>query len=168
MQRFSNFMSRKERSNKDNLRVLSKVLERAGFQVKDHLNHHGSPYIYIEKPIDHDPLIETLTFGGIRIYSLGDTVCFRPQNRENAEPFGLGYLLPIKDMFKDLIKETNSEKIGLDLVRYLVEEVLNFFVISAKTQNQEDKNLDNDSLGKIVSSSDVNDYSNTVTGSTRS
>ncbi len=168
MRRFSAFLERKDRDNKHNLRVLGRVLERAGFQVKDHLNHHQDPYLYIEKPIGYDPLIESLTFGGIRIYTRGtDIISFRPQNREAAEPFGLAYLLDIKGMYKDLIKEGNDEKVGMDLVRYLVEEVLNFFLLSAKSQNEDEKDVEEDSLGKVVDRSNGTDYANQVTTDTR-
>jgi hypothetical protein len=167
MRRFSGFMERKDRENKNNLRVLSKVLERAGFTVHDHLDHHQDPYIYIEKPIGFDPLIESLTFGGIRVYTRGtDIVSFRPQNKEAAEPFGLAYLLDVTGMYKDLIREQNTDKIGLDLIRYLVEEVSNFFVISAKKQSDDEGDKVIDSMGTVINGSTggagSKDYGNSI------
>ena len=169
MKRFSNFLKRKDRENKNNLRVLGKVLARAGFLVRDHLDHHQDAYLYVEKPISYDPLIETLTFGGIRIYTVGNSiVAFRPQNRENAEPFGLSYSLDITNMYKDLIKEQNTDKIGLDLIRYLVEEVLNYFVLSAKRQSDEEQDNVVDNMGKVINgNSNGTDYGTSVSGDTR-
>lgn len=157
MKRFSAFLERKERENKDRLRTLGKVLEKAGFVVKDRLNHHEDPYLYIEKPLDHDPIIEVLDFGGIRLYTRGkDIVAFRPQNKEAAEPFGAAYLLDVKGMYKDLMRDGQDEKTGLDLIRYIVEEVLNFFMFSAKSQKEEEKDIENDPLGKVVGATDSN------------
>lgn len=162
-------MERKDRTNKNNLRVLGKVLARAGFHVKDHLDHHQDPYLYVEKPAGYDPLIESLTFGGVRLYTRGtDIVSFRPQNKESAEPFGLAYLLDVKGMYKDLIREQNTDKIGLDLIRYLVEEMLNFFVISAKRQSDEEGDTVVDSMGKVVNgSAGGTDYGNSVSSDSR-
>ncbi len=165
MKRFSAFLDRKDRSNKDNLRLLGKVLSKSGFQVKDHLNHHGDAYLYIEKPIEHSKIIENLEFGGIRIYTRGkDIVSFRPQNKEEAEPFGAAYLLDIKGMFKDLMKESPSEKTATDLIRYIVEEVLNYFMFAAKAQEEEEEDIDGDSLGKVINNGSTSgtDYSNTM------
>lgn len=174
MKRFSAFLERKDRENKDHLRLLGIILEKAGFQVKDHLNHHEDPYLYIEKPIDHDPIIEVLEFGGIRLYTRGkDIVAFRPQNKEAAEPFGAAYLLDVKGMFKDLMKEGHDEKTGLDLVRYIVEELTNFFLHSAKAQKEDETDVEgeggsNDPLGKVVGAKDANsDYASQVSGDLR-
>ncbi len=170
MKRFSAFLERKDRQNKDNLRLLGKILEKAGFGVKDNLKHHEDPYIYIEKPIGADPIIESLEFGGIRIYTRGkDIISFRPQNKEQAEPFGTAYLLDVKGMFKDLISEGQSDKTAKDLIKYLVEEILNFFLHSAKLQNDEEGDInDDDSLGKIIGARDSNqDYANQVTSNSK-
>ena len=169
MRHFSAFLERKDRQNKDNLRLLGKVFEKAGFVVKDRLNHHEDPYLYIEKPLDHDPIIEVLEFGGIRLYTRGkDIIAFRPQNKEAAEPFGAAYLLDVKNMFKDLMKEGHDEKTGLELVRYLVEEVLNFFMYSAKSQKEDEQDIENDPLGKVVGAAAANnDYGSQASGDLR-
>jgi hypothetical protein len=169
MKKFSAFLERKDRLNKDHLRLLGKILERAGFAVKDNLKHHQDPYLYIEKPIKANPIIEDLDFGGIRIYSMGkDIISFRPQNKNESEPFGTAYLLDVKGMFKDLISEGQSEKTAKDLIKYLVEEILNFFLHSARLQNDEDGDVDGDSLGKIIGARDSNqDYANQVTSNSK-
>lgn len=161
---FSAFLKRRDRQNKDNLRLLGKLLSRSGFDVKDRLSHHEDPYLYVAKPIQYDPIIETLDFGGIRIYTRGqDIISFRPQNRENAEPYGAAYLLDVEGMYKDLMKEKNDVKTGKHLVRYIVEEVLNYFLRAAKAQTEDDKDVDDDSLGKIVTAMpSVGDYASSV------
>lgn len=169
MRRFSAFLERKDRQNKDNLRLLGKLLSKSGFQVKDHLDHHEDPYLFIEKPLDNDPIIESLEFGGIRLYTRGkEIISFRPQNKESAEPFGSAYLLDVKGMYKDLMKDGNNEKIAKDLCRYIVEEVLNFFLHCAKAQKDEEKETSDDGLGKVVNGAGAtNDYANQVTSNDR-
>lgn len=169
MKLFSAFLERKDRENKDHLRLLGKVLHKAGFTVKDHLDHHGDPFLYVEKPINHDPIIESLEFNGIRLYTRGkDIISWRPQNKEAAEPFGTAYLLDIKNMYKDLMQDGQDEKTGKDLVKYIIEEVLNFFIHAAKAQKEEEKDIDNDGLGKIIGGSDsVSDYASQVSGDLR-
>jgi hypothetical protein len=163
MKRFSAFLERKDRDNKHHLYTIGKILSRAGFTVHDHLDHHEDSYLYVEKPLDNNPIIETLEFGGIRLYTRGaDIISFRPQNKETAEPFGNAYLLDVSGMFKDLMTEGHQEKVGLSLTRYLVEEVLNFFLHCAKAQKEDDQDIDPDSLGKVIGSgsSSGTDYSN--------
>lgn len=164
-------MERKDRENRSHLRTLSKTLAMAGFSVKDHSDHHGDPYIFVSKPVDGDPLMENLSFGGIRIYTRGkDVMSFRPQNKETAEPFGPAYLLDIEGMYKDLIKDGPEEKIAVDLVRYVVEEVLNYFVYAAKAQSEDEAEMDDDDmLGKVVdgSTGSGTDYSSQVSGDLR-
>ncbi len=169
MKRFSAFLDRKDRDSKHHLRLLGQLLEKVGFEVKNKLNHHEDPYLYVEKPINHDPIIESLDFGGIRLYSRGkDIIAFRPQNKEEAEPFGTAYLLDVKGMFKDLMKEGQNEKTGMHLVKYIVEEVLNFFMHCAKAKKEDDIDIDDDSLGKVVGARDANaDFGNQASGDLR-
>jgi len=170
MRNFSAFVKRKDRTNKDHLRLLGKILKKSGFSVKDFLDHHEDPYLYIEKPVDHDKIIESLEFGGIRVFSKGtDIIAYRPQNNLSCQPFGAAYLLDVKGMFKDLMKEGQNDETGKDLIKYIVEEVLNFFLRAAKAQREEDKDIDGDSLGKVVNNSSTGgtDYSNTVQNNSR-
>lgn len=142
MKKFSAYIDRKERENKNNLRTLSKILERSGFSVKNKLDHFKEPYLYIEKPINNNPIIESLTFGGIRIYNRGSNICYRPQNNIDVEPYGKAYLLDIEGMYKGLLKKENSKEVGMDLVQYIIEEVLNYFLYSAKSQLDTEEKID--------------------------
>ena len=60
MKHFSAFLERKDRENKDHLRLIGKVLHKSGFTVRDHLDHHEDPYLYIEKPINPDTFISQM------------------------------------------------------------------------------------------------------------
>jgi len=165
MRRFSEFLDRKDRENKDHLHILKDLLEMAGFDVKNHLNHHEDPYLYIRKPSDAEPVVDNLSFGGIRIYTRGkDIISFRPQNKEAAEPFGTAYLLDVKGMYKDLMKDHKEERVGKKLSKYIIEEVLNFFVHSAKAEKDDNDMVPDDSFGKIITggSGTGTDYSNTI------
>ena len=168
MNHFSEFLDRKDRENKEHLGVLKTLFEKAGFQVIDKLDHHEDPYIYIKKPIDSEPVLESLTFGGIRIYTRGrDIVSFRPQNKEGAEPFGSAYLLDVKGMFKDLVEDdVKEEVVGRKLAKYIVQEVFNFFMKSVKAEKEDNTDsIEDDSFGKLVGAgANGTDYGNQVTG----
>lgn len=167
MRNFNNFLNRKQRLNKHHLKILGEVLGRCGFIVRNHLNHHEDPYIYVEKPVEYDRILEDLEFGGIRIYTRGtNIISFRPQNKENVEPFGTAYLLDVKGMYKDLMHKSQDVEAGKDLIKYIVEEVLNFFIFCAKAQKEENDEIDG--LGQIINAkSSVNDYANQSSGDLR-
>src|SRR3954466_12927466 len=100
MKSFGEFLGKRERENRDHLRLLAKILETAGFRVAEHLDNRKEPYFYIHKP----GLAESLSFGGVRVYTRGqDIICYRSQNKEQTEPFGSTYELDIKGMFKDMV-----------------------------------------------------------------
>lgn len=165
MKHFSDFLSRKDRDNKEHLKVLKSLFEKTGFQVSDHLNNHKEPYIFIAKPVDAEPVLESLSFGGIRIYTRGgDIISFRPQNKENVEPFGTAYLLDVKAMFKSLVEDDiKEEKVGRALAKYVVQEIFNFFMQSVKIEKTDD-NID-DPFGRLIgANSNATDYANQVSG----
>jgi hypothetical protein len=171
MQHFSDFLDRKSRDNKNHLHILGKLFERVGFTVKSALDHHEDPYIYVFKPVNSEPILEGLSFGGIRIYTRGrDIVSFRPQNKSDVEPFGSAYLLDVKEMFKSLVEDDiKEEAVGRKLAKYIVQEVFNFFVKSLKAEKEDETGeIDDDSLGKLVGgNSNATDYANQVSGDLR-
>lgn len=156
MKSFHSFVGHKEMENKEHLHVLRQILEKAGFQVSNHLDDPKEPYVYVKKPINADPILESLSFGGVRLYTRGrDLICYRAQNKEATEPFGTAYSLDIKSMFKDMILE-DKERIGLKIIFHIVKEIKEFFVKSAEAEK-----LANDSpIGSVVVGSGVTDYSN--------
>src|SRR6185503_15682135 len=100
MKTFGSYLARKDRDIKSHLRLLEQILTKAGFQVVNYLDDNKEPYIYVRKTTNIDPVVEQLSFNGIRIYTRGkDIVCYRPQNKEATEPFGTTYQLDINEMF---------------------------------------------------------------------
>lgn len=161
MKSFSSFLNKKDRENKEHLHTLFRILEKAGFQVDDHLDDTKEPYIYVRKPSGIDPVIEHLSFGGVRIYTRGkDIVCYRPQNKHSTEPFGTTYQLDIEGMFKDLVKEEDKKLVGNRIIFYIIKELKNFFIQSAQAEREED--VGNSQLGAVVMSNAGTDYANQV------
>jgi hypothetical protein len=158
---FSSFLTSKERENKEHLNVIQKLLERAGFQVTNKLDDDKEPYVYIHKPVDADPILEGLSFGGARLYTRGsDLICYRSQNKSNTEPFGTTYFLDVKGMFKDLVKEHDKDKIGHRIIFYIIQEMKNFFVKSARAEKEGE---DDGQMGSVVMGTTGTDYANQAT-----
>lgn len=162
MRTFTSFLDKKTRENKEHLHILMTILEKAGFQVSDHLDDEKEAYIYIHKPIDVDPIVEDLSFGGLRIYTRGkDILCYRPQNKVATEPFGTTYELDVKGMFKDLVRDTDKDIIGHRIIFYVIKELKEFFIRSAKAERQQDTGSDSSQMGIVVGAS-VTDFSNMI------
>jgi hypothetical protein len=161
--RFSEFLKKKSRTTKEHLNILGTILTKSGFKVIKNLDDSHDPNIFVRKPIDADPILENLSFDGIRIYARGnDLICFRPQNKENVEPYGSSYILDITGMFKDLIREANKpEKLGYNITKYIIEEVKTFFIDSAKAEKEESP--DQGPMGSaVVAGGTGSDYSSMV------
>jgi len=147
-------MDKKEREHKEHLHILLQILQKAGFKVGNHLDNDKEPYIFVRKPV------EKLSFDGVRIYIRGkDIVCYRPQNKEHTEPFGTSNQLDLEGMFKDLIRDTDKKMIGNRIIFYVVQELKEFFVNSAKAERDEDPPMGD----LVIGSTSGTDYANTVT-----
>lgn len=130
MKSFGTFLTKKDKDNKDHLDILKELFKKSGFQVSDFLSERKEPYIFIHKP----EMFESLSFGGVRIYTRGtDIVCYRVQNKEYTEPFGTAYQLDVKGMFKDMIKE-DKNKVGDKIIKHLISEMKSFFEQSYKAE----------------------------------
>lgn len=164
MKSFSDFNDREDRKNKEKLHTISLILKSAGYKTHNHLNDHDEPYIFVRKPSQHYPILENLTFNGIRIYTRGkDIICYRIQNKENTEPFGETYRLDIKKIFQSLVGDVKKrEKIGVEVAKYIIEEIKDFFLESAKAEETEPEEDIEGSMGVVTPSSN-NDYANMVT-----
>jgi hypothetical protein len=161
--RFSEFLKKKNKTAKGHLKILETILTKAGFKVVDGIDDARDPHIFVRKPIDADPILENLSFDGIRIYTRGnDLICFRPQNKDNVEPYGDSYILDITGIFKDFIKESNKpEKLGYDITKYVIEEIKTFFIDSAKAEKEESP--DQGPMGSATVGGTGTDYSSMVT-----
>ncbi len=168
MRKFSSFIVKKDRENKEHLHTLQSILEKAGFQVANHLDDQKEPYLYIYKPVDIDPIMEQLSFGGVRLYTRGkDLVCYRAQNKEKTEPFGEAQELDVKTMFKDLVKDFDKEKIGYRIIFYVIKELKEYFIQSALAEKEQDTGGEDSQFGSAVIGSMGTDYSNQVTNNNR-
>jgi hypothetical protein len=160
MRTFGEFLTKRDRDNREHLKILGHILDRAGFKVKPHLDETHDPCIYIKKPLEIDPALEDLSFGGIRIYARGkDIICFRAQMRDDAEPYGETYQLDVAGMYKDMMDE-NHEKLPYLIIYHLIKQITDFFITSAKAEMDSGEN--SDALGSIIGGETGTDYGSTV------
>lgn len=165
MRNFHTFMDSKQRETKEHLHILRQILGKAGFQVSNFLDDTREPYIFVHKPVSVSPIIEGLSFGGVRVYSRGkDIICYRSQNKEHTEPFGGTYHLDVTGIFKDLITE-DKDRIGHKIIFYIIKELKDFFVQSAEAEKTGDS-----AMGAVImgSSGTGTDYANQVHSPNRS
>ncbi len=158
MLEFKEFIDKKEREAKKQLKIIEHILATHGFSVKDHLDD-DDPFLFVYNPK------KNTFFDGIRVYKVGDNLAFRVQKQEKTEPFGKAYGLPIEDMFTDLITDYKPEEAGKKIIAAVTTEVKKFFTKSSEAEKElRDKEFDNtgDPFGKVVvRSSDYGmDYSN--------
>lgn len=156
MKKFFEFLDKKEREAKHQLKIIEKILGGHGFVVKDHISN-DDPYVFVYNPK------KNTFFDGIRIYKVGNQLSFRVQKEEKTHPFGKAYPLAIEDMFTDLVSDFKPEHAGKKIIEAVVTEVKKFFLKSSEAEKDiRDKQFDSDPFGKVqVRSSDYGmDYSN--------
>jgi hypothetical protein len=130
MKPFQAFIDHKDREAKKQLRIIEKVLESQGIEVKNYLKE-DDPYVFIVNPI------KEAGFDGIRLYKIGATIAFRVQKKEKTHPFGAAYELPVEEMFEDILTDVkNPEKAGKEVIKYVTEEVKRFFKKSAEASEK--------------------------------
>ena len=156
MRTFGEFLSKRDRDNREHLRILGHILEKAEFKVKPHLDNK-EPYLYIAKP-DIDRM-DDIQFGGVRVYCRGkDIICFRSQMDPEAEPFGESYHLDISGMYKDLAMD-EAKKTPYLIIYHVIQELRDFFVQCAEAETKADQ-AKNEPMGSIVVGGTGSDYSN--------
>ena len=157
MHNFGQFVDFKERQAVRHLKVVAALLERADLTVKKHLGEK-SPYVFVYAPKGR------LTFDGIRLYSLGEQLCFRIQKHEDTEPFGRAYPVDVEGMFNDLMSDHRNPKKAAELVaKNVAEEVKSFFNQSEKAERElRGQDMARDGMGRVVVRSTGTDYANMV------
>ena len=156
MIKFIEFIDKKERETKKQLKIIEKILLANNMQVKNNLND-DDPYLFVYNQK------KNTFFEGIRIYKVGDQIAFRVQKEEKTEPFGKAYPMNIEEMFEDLVSDYKPEEAGKRIMAAVTTEVNKFFDRSAIAEKEiRDKDLERDPWGKVVvRSSDYGmDYSN--------
>ena len=86
MQVFLEFIDRKQREAKRQLRLIEKALRKAKLHVYSHIED-DDPHLFVKANN------KKLSFEGIRIYHIGDGIAYRVQKLEKTEPYGNKYLL---------------------------------------------------------------------------
>jgi len=161
MHQFHKFIDKKSRKAVRELHTIKKVLEQAHMKVED-FTQKEDPYIFLHSPDTN------LSFDGVRIYKIGESLAWRVQREADTHPYGSAYKLDIQEMWNDLLSdEMDEEKAGRAIMKTIVEEMKKFF----KESGQAEKDLRSseidkkygDALGRVVIKSTGTDYSNMLT-----
>lgn len=156
MIKFVEFIDKKERETKKQLKIIEKMLLAHDMKVKNHLDD-DDPFLFVYNPK------KNTFFEGIRIYKIGDQIAFRVQKEEKTEPFGKAYPMDIEEMFTDLITDYKPDDAGRRIMAAVTTEVKKFFEKSSLAERElRDKEFDVNPWSKVVvRSSDYGmDYSN--------
>lgn len=159
--KFNEFIDKKGRENKHQLKVVKKVLEHNGFTVDEFLNDKSDVYIFLHAPDDR------LSFEGVRIYKIGDILAYRVQKEKDTHPYGKAYPLDVEGMFNDLMSEGGKEKqSGERVIKGIIGEFQHFFTKSLEAEKelkssdvQDDRK---DGMGSIVNKSSMLDYATSI------
>ena len=152
MQNFMEFVDRKQRESREQLRLVKKILDEAKMEVKDHLDEGDEPYLFVKANN------KKLPFEGIRLYHIGDQIAYRVQNLEDTEPYGKAYALNMEDMFNDFMSENMGEdEAGKKVMESVVKEIKKFFKRSAEAE-EEIRTGQKDGVGTIIKTGGT-DYS---------
>lgn len=127
---FGDFIDKKTRDAKKQLRIVKEMLHKSGMKVVDHTDiDDDDPYVYLYNPKSE------AAFKGVRIYKIGEKIAFRIQREEKTFPFGKAYALPIPDMFEDLVSDNvQQEAAGKKIIEQVAKEMKRFFDDSLKAE----------------------------------
>lgn len=160
METFLEFVNKRKRDGKRHLNILEKVFRRGNMPVKSYLDE-DNPYIYLTAPTDTN-----LSFGGVRVYQVGDTIAYRVQKQEHTEPFGRPYLLDLEEMYEDfMMDEIKEDEAAKRIVEAVTDELKRFFRKSKEADDDfQDMQFDqpSDGMGKVILRPTGGDYANSV------
>lgn len=139
---FGEFVDRKKRESIKQLKLIKKILESKGMDVESFLEtEEDDNYIFCSNPS------KSGSVGGIRIYKIGDQICFRVQRENKTHPYGTAYSIPIEEMFHDFLGEKSDEiKAGKRVIEAVDKEIRSFFSKSEKA----DREYRRDGGGEVV------------------
>jgi len=158
---FKEFVNKKDREANHQLKIIKKLLEKAGFTVEAFLENEDDPYVFLNTNDDQ------LSFDGVRIYKLGDVMAFRVQKEKDTHPYGKAYQLDIEAMFNDMMSESGSEKkAGEEVIESVADEFKRFFKKS-RTAEKDLKSAEveqerEDGNGKVLVRNNTLDYASMV------
>lgn len=153
---FLEFLELKSRTSSKELEVISKVLKRFGMDVKLFDENNDDVYLYVSSKKD-------TTFGGIRVYKIGESFAFRIQQQEDTHPYGKPYVFDIPQMYEDILIdcEMDEKKAANELAKEIAETIRKFFVNSLKAEEETGAKKiekDKDPLGSVMVRSTGTDY----------
>lgn len=147
MKYFKEFVDKKGREAKKQLKLVKQALEKQGMKVSDHRSD-DDPYIYLYAPKSD------LKFEGIRIYKIGDILSYRIQKEENTHPFGKAYILDVEGIYEDLVSDGIKEKkAAKKVMKEIKEEFINFFKKSQEAEREirsSEFERNTDPLGQVI------------------
>lgn len=158
METFLEYVDKKQRESKRQLRIVAKLLESGGLKVRKNLDDE-SPYIFVAVPG------KKMSFEGVRVYKIGNHMAFRVQKEEKTQPYGKAYPLNLEDMFRDYISDhMDEEKAGQLVVKSVVKEMQKFFkqTMEAEKEIMQGDFSQSDPLGRVIIKSTGTDYSQMV------
>ena len=158
MKTFNEFVDKKRRHQKRYLNIIRKMLEQNGTRIANHVDDE-EPYIFAFNNVTK------LSFDGVRIYNIGDSMAYRVQKEEKTHPYGKAYVLDVEEIYNDLLSDNKkSEEAAQAVIKAVSEEVTKFFEKSseAETELQSRELEKRDTLGKVAIKSTGTDYSNTL------
>ncbi len=164
MQKFKDFVGKKERDARKELGIIKKILEKNDYQVSDFLEEIGDPHIFVKAPNTK----EELSFEGIRVYKIGSDIAYRVQNEEKTQPYGKAYTIPVEEMYNDFISDKfKEEKAGQEVMESVFKEIERFFtqsLIAEKQLRSAEIEKNRDQLGRVIigGSGTGTDYSNLI------
>lgn len=169
MHTFLEFVDKKTRDSIHHLKVVKELLEKNGFTVDSYLSRDDDPYIFLHSSD------EQLSFEGVRIYQIGDTIAYRVQKENETHPYGKAYMLDVETMFNDLVSDNgDEEKAGNKVISAVVKEFKTFFKTSKEAEYEiksaDFVDQDNDSRddtndgGRIVLRNPNTDYGASMMG----
>jgi hypothetical protein len=151
---FREFIDSKQRDAIKHLKLLEQVFKQSNVKVQNFVDEE-EPYIFVYSPDDK------LSFDGIRVYEIGESIAFRVQKEPETHPYGKAYQLNLEEMFNDFMSDNmKEENAGKKVIKSVVEEVKKFFRKSADAEA--DMEEENPSGNQIQLRTGGTDYSSLV------
>ncbi len=167
MPEFGSFLKKRERDNKEKLRLLGLILKKAGFDIHPHLDEYKDPHLFLVRPEGLGEFVDDLSFDGIRLFMRGkDIVCFRAQMKDGAMPFGESYQIDVSGMYRDLMDE-DHDKAPYRVIYYIIQELRDFFIKSGHAEADVPPGYEDNQQGMITGGTGT-DYASKVTSLDRS
>lgn len=167
MKTFNEYKNVLDDQTKNNLELLTRIFRKDGLKVHEFLDQKKDPYIYIFNPLDD------LSFQGVAVYKKGNILAYRPQRYQDSQPYGAAYLIPIQDIYEDLVYKEKDKKEALKILcKKLCKDMRSFFRDSKKAeddvlQSQLRSPQDVDGAGQIIIRNTGTDYANTIYSTNR-